>query len=847
MVLVLIQRRFIVHSITDLNTHSNTVLPFIDERPTRVIYSNVGATFITSVYEGTHPPAQIGIDISDIVNINATPITYTIDMHLNGTIVPTWSNISANVSKTITSNVYVISNITTMEEWDNVKKPTLIAPIDYNGTYVYTSNVKYAGNTLASWGSTVAVEDMPEMTDALEYVYVIGTPIIIPNTPQIVDVDNTSYTLDVTVSNLNAAGNLSMNGNTWTTSTLTFSGNASILNSKLSNIYYYNSNVVNKDWYIDYRLTNGQSGILTTKRQRMINNQSAYIVRGFDDFHTGNISHKVLNSPTIGGTVYGADYSLTISGITANTAANISVTFNGTTLTSTTTAYIPSLTITGNSAVVNGYLSNLRVTSYNAVTSNFFLNYEFTVPTITDHVIKQQQLYYNEYSLSSPTDNIAMVRVFTQNTIDIFDAGTPIAINNPVGAEYTIILSSSYGEFGLTDTDIPLRGTLPALTYAEQSAHASLYWKNPVLQYTYTGSHLECNAMLATIKFYPIVNLEGNSNYRFRLYKNDYTSGSLITTLEQDATLPLYGEYRTTPIPDQNTYTFTSTSYFQPTMYQARYLKMDLLLVGAGGYDAFMASNTKSGAGGGDVREWLNKSPPFNFDPYASPNSDGYYGYPYPGHAGNSYLSKTHYLMEYPFYYHGSATDGWQRSCSIYMHPTKSYQVQVGVMTPNDQTWDSTSNPYHTHWSRFLDANATGGTDNGYGYSTSIAGFTPSTELNQFGTALAGIATDPTLGLRPDATITNNYDTRWVTMSGWRAPLASPATNSGGSGANGSGTHNLNAPANGGNGKVSTITGTIHGCGQPSRYLGVEGTRPTGSDYGRGGVGIGLVVIRFHE
>lgn len=834
-----------MHSITDLNNYSITSIPYTDYREPGVIYTTMESNISQAIWEGDRPEALLGIDISDIINVNNNSLSYTIDMSTCGNIIPTWSNVTANITTTITGNVYTIGNITSVSDWTQIKQPLMIAPIDYTGLYHYTSNVRYQGNVLTQWGSTVTVNDLPELSEPLNYYYILGVPDVIANVPQIVDIENSTYTLDITVSNLIVAQNLTIDSVALSSNTATFNGNASTLNSKLSSIIFYNPNNYNVDWYISYRLINGSSGIITNKTQQILCSEDSFIQRGYDDFHTGNVFHKILNSPTISGNILTGNYTLTISPITANTAANLSATYNGTTLNSTVVIpYTPQLVITGNASVVNGYLSNLNVKSYNSITSDFKLDYKFILPDLYN-ISRQQTLYYS--NLNSPTANLSIIRTYTQNNIDKF-SGTAASIIGPeVYDSYTIILSSEYGEFGMSDSDIPLRGSLPALTHYEFSTHVYTYingvysrthYKDPVLAYSFTGNLTQCNLMLSLYKFYPIKGIRGSGTYNYKLYKN--------SVLIENRTLPIYGSLRTTAIPDQETYTFTSNGYFQPTMYQSRYLYMDLLLVGAGGYDAFPSATTKNGAGGGDVREWRNEISPVCFNLYGYPSQEGYTDTPYPVSPGDRYLSHTHWLLEYPYYYHQVTTPGQTRNYSyIWLHPSQSYQVQVGAYGSSISASDSPSAPApgtNSSWSRFLDAAAMPGISNQYS-----PGFAPSTELTLYGAELAGTEV-------PTA-FSKDYKTNHI---GWRYPdgynkadiddaLSSNSYSGGGAGGPGKYNTILNTPVGGGNGLVSTITGTIYGCGQSSKYNSNIGTTPVGSDFGRAAVGNGLVVIKFHE
>jgi len=141
-------------SLSSLNTFGNTTLSFTDNRPRDVKFSFPVARDIDVTILNNTFTALRKIDIIDIIQPNQAQVEYHIDVSaVSGTTV-TWSTIPSGCSVTEVSGVYIMSGIDSVSDWDTVAAPTITVPSSFDGSFIYTSSIKYQtdnGQQSMSW------------------------------------------------------------------------------------------------------------------------------------------------------------------------------------------------------------------------------------------------------------------------------------------------------------------------------------------------------------------------------------------------------------------------------------------------------------------------------------------------------------------------------------------------------------------------------------------------------------------------------------------------------------------------------------------------------------------------
>jgi len=564
-----------VNSLEELNDYSLTTMPFIDERPSAIVYDRpITTNQSITVIEGNTHPALTGIDIEEIVNCQSGNVVYRIDLR-QANAQAIWSSLPANVTSNVSPmGVYNINGLTLTEDWDKVKSPNIVLPADYANTFAYTSTIYLNGNVSNYWVNTVTVTDLPEMTTPIGFYYTPGIEQTITNNPIVLDTSSDVHTITLTVNDTLAIGNLYVNGtmggnltSNATTKTITITGNNTSVNSHLGNIRYQNPTGVDSDWILTYSLNNPLSNLTTVRTQQITSLTATILSRGNVSYYTEDADNLISNTPLVtSGANASATYNLTISSILPNNISTLSAVASGGTASFNGTTKV--LTISGTPSQINGRLANLRIIPYVDLTSDIQLNYTLpiTLPNVgATQIDRIQTLVCNATNAESPA-NITVARTFVQNTPDYLFVNsvpeiTEVAAGTPT---YTISLVSTLGEFSLNDSFIP---EAPGYSY-----------------YTYSGTKAQVNAIFSQLKFYPYKSVLGTGTMTYTQYRDG------VQQLSQN--IVISGTARTTPLPDAGTFIFNSGTYsinigwlnsFTPTIYQARYLRKNIFVKGRGG------------------------------------------------------------------------------------------------------------------------------------------------------------------------------------------------------------------------------------------------------------------------
>jgi len=142
-------------SLTELNGASVEQITFTDERDPGPLFDRPFANDVEQalsfVFEYNIEPT---INIIDVIRPEDTSISYIVDVSsVPGTQV-TWASIPSGCTLTQNGDVYTISGINTVAQWETVKTPTINVDTDFQGFFFYNVTIKWIslfGEKTKSW------------------------------------------------------------------------------------------------------------------------------------------------------------------------------------------------------------------------------------------------------------------------------------------------------------------------------------------------------------------------------------------------------------------------------------------------------------------------------------------------------------------------------------------------------------------------------------------------------------------------------------------------------------------------------------------------------------------------
>ena len=391
--------------VTQVNTTFSLVGPGIKFDKTTPDNQTVNTT------EGATWTQPIGINVIGVEDA----ITYTIDLNsAAGAASVQWPSLPSGVTaSTPSANVYRLSNITTLAQWNAVRYPTIRLNNTYNGTFSYTSTIGWRSNT-QSWSTAVAVSDVALMSQPTNVNFFAGRSQSITGYPQITDpgTQSLTYTVTLTPSDPSKVEEItsSATGGTasfdFATRVFTISGTLSQVNARLAAMTIAFATTAETGFYITYAATassgEGQSRLQTFTKQAdftftSLGNQAVTVTEGQE--------HRVI--PGYNVTFLNANYYtrlryvIDVSNIPGAQVIWDTVP-SGCVVTNPTTG-IYQITYIVNSSIWNT-VQNPRVTLRNDISGV----YNYTA-TLTDDVLNYSwstSLTVNNVDLLTPVTNI---------------------------------------------------------------------------------------------------------------------------------------------------------------------------------------------------------------------------------------------------------------------------------------------------------------------------------------------------------------------------------------------------------------------------------------------------------
>lgn len=322
------------NSLTNLNTYGATTLSFTDNRTPSISFDRGTAATQTGGFTtgGSTTKVPAGINIINITNGAGLAIYYQINVSTISGATVAWSTTPSGCTVTNPSTgVYRMTNITTADQWNIVKNPTITLPntatvhYEYSASIVYTTGSKSwtiildgseqaalasttttsatgrrirfgVAGAVSSFGFAVQITPVVFEIGELSDVYFVANNLypgtVLTSYPQLTNTYATGWTVVVTPSNANAvtyiyspitdsAGGIrTTNG---TTKAMTVTGTRTQINATLASLYYTTPDSSRSDFTLTYSATNS-NGVAGNKIQQFYTTEYISATRAVDTY-----------------------------------------------------------------------------------------------------------------------------------------------------------------------------------------------------------------------------------------------------------------------------------------------------------------------------------------------------------------------------------------------------------------------------------------------------------------------------------------------------------------------------------------------------------------------------------
>lgn len=565
-----------MNSLSELNNYSaSTEIEYTDNRTAAVIFDRETAdNQAVSAEAGQDYQMPVGIEILDIINYSAVSIYITIDATGPVTVTLTWDDLPETVSLDDTvPNVYNLSNIKSINDWNRIKSPTVTMASGFQGYYTYSVTINYIqdGNQSKSYVVASYIGSVSELSTPLDFYFTADTTEIITNNPIIVDTTNpATFTVTVTPSDITRIINMSSAGSGGTSSfngtskVLTITGTNTQVNSHLNSISMTTANQ-DDDFILTYFCSNNFNAQTDSKEQNIRSISVQFLDNTTTDYYNEDTAMTLEGGALITDTNFAdsVGYTLTITPSTISAVTTLSSTGSGGSSSFNNTTKI--LTLTGTRAQINSHVANITFTPGADYDQDFYFTYSVTTPR-SDAASKIQNLLIA--AVDTEITNLNLNRSYFANRSNlIFSSNTPQIEDVTPGATYTVFLNCGFGKFMIGTDDLPINN------------------------YSISGTRTEVNSLIASIRFYPNSTISSNGLMTWSQYKNG--------SLQLSQNVNLIGTYA--PYQNDRDVTFNNSGTWTPTVEDVVYARVRYLLVAGGG-----GGGGQGGGAGGQVKKLDN-------------------------------------------------------------------------------------------------------------------------------------------------------------------------------------------------------------------------------------------------
>lgn len=99
-------------------------------------------------------PAQYPVNIVEIIRPDLANVKYTLEMPIGIDITVDWGTLPEDLTLTQVGNVYTITGITDVADWNTIKAPTITVDPDFQGSFFYDTTIQYEradGRQFVEW------------------------------------------------------------------------------------------------------------------------------------------------------------------------------------------------------------------------------------------------------------------------------------------------------------------------------------------------------------------------------------------------------------------------------------------------------------------------------------------------------------------------------------------------------------------------------------------------------------------------------------------------------------------------------------------------------------------------
>jgi hypothetical protein len=130
-------------TLTELNSYSNNTVTFTDNRPSEVVFDYPTSRNISKTLTGTTFTLETLINIIDIIKASEANVTFEVDVSNVPGATVTWGTLPSGVTSQQVGSVYKLLGISSASDWEDIKEPTLTAPVDFQGNFIYNCTISY--------------------------------------------------------------------------------------------------------------------------------------------------------------------------------------------------------------------------------------------------------------------------------------------------------------------------------------------------------------------------------------------------------------------------------------------------------------------------------------------------------------------------------------------------------------------------------------------------------------------------------------------------------------------------------------------------------------------------------
>jgi hypothetical protein len=142
-----------MNSLSELNTYSDTLLPYTDLRAAKIVFDRLSGTPQTiSFSTGDQHTLPIGLNISELVLPDEEDVYFEVDVNASPGASATFPTLPAGYTAVeVSTQVYRVSNIQSVADWNLIKNVVINIASNFKTNWNYTATIGYENGLTKSW------------------------------------------------------------------------------------------------------------------------------------------------------------------------------------------------------------------------------------------------------------------------------------------------------------------------------------------------------------------------------------------------------------------------------------------------------------------------------------------------------------------------------------------------------------------------------------------------------------------------------------------------------------------------------------------------------------------------